>query len=75
MTSCQQPYGRRTATRWPAARPSSGRAERTPPAASMPGVNGSGCWGTMLTMSAEADQPGSRSVRGRVDARLPGQAY
>jgi hypothetical protein len=33
-----------------------------------------GCWGTMLTMGAEADQPGSRSVRSRVDARLPGQA-
>jgi hypothetical protein len=24
-----------------------------------------GCWRTMLTMSAEADQPDSRSVRGR----------
>jgi len=34
-----------------------------------------GCYRTMPTMTAEADQPSSRSVRGRVDARLPDQAH
>lgn len=40
ITSCQQPYAASTATRWPASNPLPGGAERTTPAASMPGANG-----------------------------------
>jgi hypothetical protein len=42
MTSCQQPNGIRTATRCPAANPEPGAADRTTPAASMPGTYGTG---------------------------------
>jgi len=40
MTSCQQPYGTSTATRWPARKSAPGAQDRTTPAASMPGVYG-----------------------------------
>ncbi len=40
MTSCQQPYGTSTATRWPGRKSAPGAQDRTTPAASMPGVYG-----------------------------------